>query len=480
MANLNEIINYNTQILSDFYSKNKEFFNLKLKLLKELNLFNFKDFKIIATGHQPIFYYPNILCKNFFVSKNAKELNMLPLNIVVDTDLFEIKIPVPYKENNKYKINYFEIPNPQNLTFNQFKINLNELEKFFKKIEKSLKTLKIESVTNNFKNYYRNFLKFYKKNENFVDTITQLRKDFEKNIGINLIDIKVSKISKTFAFYKFFFYIVKNIESFSEIYNTQLKEKKFKEAKPLKIDSKNFELPFWYFENRRLNLFLQKNNKNIIFFSEKEKIIELNIEKFSEDEILNILKNRLIIFPKAITLTLFIRLFLANLFIHGTGGSRYEKIGDFIIENFFNLKNLKYIVVTGEISFPFEIDINKIENEFNHKRKILNELLYHPEKFMDDEKRNFYLNLKKELVNKLKTSNDKNERKAIHQKLKNIDIEMRNFFMRQIKSIQKELKENEEILRQKKVFVEKSYPYFIYPLEMDWEKIFSEKSIIFY
>lgn len=35
--------------------------------------------------------------------------------------------------------------------------------------------------------------------------------------------------------------------------------------------------------------------------------------------------------PKAIPLTLFARLFLGDLFIHGTGGARYESIGDFLL-----------------------------------------------------------------------------------------------------------------------------------------------------
>ncbi|BAS28811.1 hypothetical protein [Limnochorda pilosa] len=35
--------------------------------------------------------------------------------------------------------------------------------------------------------------------------------------------------------------------------------------------------------------------------------------------------------PKAIPLTLFARLFLGDLFIHGTGGARYETIGDFLL-----------------------------------------------------------------------------------------------------------------------------------------------------
>src|SRR5690606_39109285 len=35
--------------------------------------------------------------------------------------------------------------------------------------------------------------------------------------------------------------------------------------------------------------------------------------------------------PKAIPMTLFVRLVVADLFIHGTGGARYETIGDFLM-----------------------------------------------------------------------------------------------------------------------------------------------------
>ncbi|MBI1826712.1 MAG: hypothetical protein HY287_01420 [Planctomycetes bacterium] len=41
--------------------------------------------------------------------------------------------------------------------------------------------------------------------------------------------------------------------------------------------------------------------------------------------------------PRALTLTIFARLFLADLFIHGIGGAKYDRITDRIIENYFEL-----------------------------------------------------------------------------------------------------------------------------------------------
>ena len=56
--------------------------------------------------------------------------------------------------------------------------------------------------------------------------------------------------------------------------------------------------------------------------------------------------------PRALTLTMFFRLMLADQFVHGIGGARYDRVTDRLIESFFDLEPPRFSVTTATLYFP--------------------------------------------------------------------------------------------------------------------------------
>ncbi len=56
--------------------------------------------------------------------------------------------------------------------------------------------------------------------------------------------------------------------------------------------------------------------------------------------------------PRALTLTMFFRLFLVDQFTHGIGGGRYDQVLDKLIERYFHLKPPHFSVATATLVFP--------------------------------------------------------------------------------------------------------------------------------
>lgn len=56
--------------------------------------------------------------------------------------------------------------------------------------------------------------------------------------------------------------------------------------------------------------------------------------------------------PRALTLTMFIRLFVADQFVHGIGGGRYDQVTDRIIDGFFGITPPRFAVATATLLFP--------------------------------------------------------------------------------------------------------------------------------
>ena len=85
---------------------------------------------------------------------------------------------------------------------------------------------------------------------------------------------------------------------------------------------KEGEMPFWI---------VRENSRDRMYKKDLEEI---------DFELPNIL-------PRAVTLTLYLRMHESDAFIHGVGGGNYEWVGDRLMERFFNLKPPPYAVISG-------------------------------------------------------------------------------------------------------------------------------------
>jgi hypothetical protein len=87
--------------------------------------------------------------------------------------------------------------------------------------------------------------------------------------------------------------------------------------------------------------------------------------------------------PRALITTMYARLVLSDLFIHGIGGARYDEVTDEIIRRFFGIEPPKYITATATFRLPIERPHVTIE-DIRDVRQKLREVRYRPETFLRD------------------------------------------------------------------------------------------------
>ncbi len=79
------------------------------------------------------------------------------------------------------------------------------------------------------------------------------------------------------------------------------------------------------------------------------------------DELMKFLRrNDLVISPRALTLTLFFRLFIVDQFVHGIGGGRYDQVTDRVIEGYFGMEAPAFSVTTATMYFPDAVNRQRI------------------------------------------------------------------------------------------------------------------------
>lgn len=452
---------------------------------------------IIQSGHQPLFFHPGIWIKNIFLNKLLKSPLLgksLGLNIILDNDIckdLNLSLPVLSSNGNLKleKVNFLSSTLTPNLPFEEYPCpSLELITKFNRDIIHRLKSLESENkdILNNFKNFaecLENSSRFYSRNykkANLGEFISLARRFYEKEIEPTYLEIPFSQICSSNEFLSFFLEITKNIEFFSKIYNNKLDEyrKLFKirnRAHPspnLIIKENLIEVPFWIWKegDQRKNIFiLREKAKNYLYNNSYGKIFL--IEKDGVKSLLSLktlLKERgLKIRPKALLLTLYNRLFISDLFIHGLGGAKYDLVTDEIIREFFKVEPPHFLVISCTLYLDFKSSPDAFDFKISALKKKIRDLEFNPERYVDE----LYLTKKEEirigelaekkteLIKKIRGVLTSAEKHKISEEIKTIN----NFIAEKLGPLKyelaKKMEEEEEKMKQSKVYTFREFPY---------------------
>lgn len=423
--------------------------SLKRKVLKMAQDYSgieaSKDQKILATGHQPIFYHPGILAKELLLERFVD--NYVCINFSVDTDAAsEIGVKVPLRRDNRYLQHQLVlIDNPRELIFGKLKTpSDSDLRDFAHMVSTRLKSLKNQDAKQAAEEFLEIAIDKGKVYGNYRDWMAFSRRDFVKSC---YLELPISKVWKTEEAKLFIIDIVKRYEQFRPLYNQALKDYQEQYGSMPASKLQPQELPFWKVnpEGKR----------------EKAFLVDLNrIESIKGSTF----------YPRAVTLTLFCRLFLCDLFVHGVGGAKYDRATDQIIKGFYELTPPEYafISLTLHLAEPKPaVEPSQIES----LEEGLRTLEKNPERYqncpgIDQETREGIqsLHLKKEdLVKELKSKGGEDKEQI--EELNKVREELNSVLSGLKNDIKNRLKNLKRQLHSKEIIESRDYPFFFFPLK---------------
>jgi hypothetical protein len=168
---------------------------------------------------------------------------------------------------------------------------------------------------------------------------------------------------------------------------------------------------------------------------------------------------------RALTTTLFCRLFLADLFIHGIGGAIYDEVTDEIIRGFYEMEAPGFLTLSATVLLPLPTAARSGPG-LNHLRRLLRDLWYNPDRHLGEnatpDSLPMALRKKKwELIGRLPV--DPVSRWQRFQAFHQINDRLRPFLAQHREARQRELAEAEKTALAHRFAQDREYAFCLYP-----------------
>ena len=323
---------------------------------------------IIVTGHQPNWHHCGIFAKNIITDRFARHVSGTAVQLVLDHDICGTSMSLPESDNNGL-LRFKTVPlekKHQEIPLEFRPVPCKELlRKFINSVSKISKGSFCSDI------WCRDscsVLKTAQSCRSAADIITQLQAQLNHAFGLEIIYLPVSLMSQSDGFTGFVYSIIRDAVNFAGIYNRAIKNKQETDnLKPnqtirlLKTDYLNniIELPFWLVSKtgKRASLYVSLNGSSPRIGTVDNILATIDSSADKKQQLLDILsENKCMIRPKAVTLTLFTRLYPADLFVHGTGAENYEYITDHLIRDYYRIPRLSFGIATATMTLPADVN----------------------------------------------------------------------------------------------------------------------------
>jgi len=177
--------------------------------------------------------------------------------------------------------------------------------------------------------------------------------------------------------------------------------------------------------------------------------------------------------PKALALTMYARLFLADLFVHGVGGGRYDRVTDGVISRFFGIEAPPFAVASMTVYLPLGGHAVGDE-EIAEVRRRINRLEHNPDAMLPEvefdspaerDRAVAFAAEKAALVAAIKSPDA--DKKAVGARIRQVNAELAALLEPLARQLQAELESLEGQAASAEVFTDRTYPFCLWnPVEI--------------
>ena len=229
-------------------------------------------------------------------------------------------------------------------------------------------------------------------------SLAQARHVLEGRWGLRTLEVPLSRVCRSEAFGWLVAHLLAQLPRLREVYNEVVRQYRHAHgirsaAHPvpdLAAEDRWLEAPFWIWTSadpRRRRLFVRHGQDELVLSDRHALELRLPLGPDADAQAAvrrldEIARAGVKIRPRALITTLWARLALGDLFVHGIGGAKYDQVTDALVEGFFGLKPPGFLVLSATLHLPIERRRASVEDA-RAIRQQLRKLTWHPEKYVD-------------------------------------------------------------------------------------------------
>lgn len=429
---------------------------------------------IILAGHQPELFHPGVWIKNFALQSLAKKHRAVPLNVVIDNDAVKataLRLP--------YDTQLAKVPFDSWQSDAPCEDRVVQDENLFASLPS-----RVEPLVQDWPfrpllfNWWSEVLRQRQRTPLLGERLAAGRRSLERAWGRQPFEVPLSRVCETEAFAWFVVHVLRELPRFHADYNAAVRGYRQRHglrspmhpAPDLVRDGDWLEAPFWAWrrgEARRQRLWAKSSGGRIELRAGPASWPTLEGDAVRQSQQWRALvaaghKVR----TRALTTTLFGRLLVGDLFVHGIGGGKYDEATDELFRQFFGLEAPAYLVLTATLQLPLA-NFPTARNDYFGSLLEERDIFWNPQRHVYGQTDPLVLQLIKEKeawITRCCTNHD--ERLQRFTQLQRINGELREFVRAAQNRTRYGRADSERRLRLHELHTSREYAFCLFPEEM--------------
>lgn len=324
----------------------------------------------IVTGHQPELFHLGVWAKNFAVAHLARTTQAVGLNLIVDNDAHggtTIAVPTGSRAEPRTEHVEFDAPRPICPWEDLPLADLSRFAAFPSRLTRLLSPWGIRPIA---PDVWPAAVEFARRSPQALlgDCLAAARIAAERRFGAANLEFPLSQLEVLPGFLWFAANILARLPEFVRLHNDSIRAYRRRNrlrsrthpVPELAREGDWLEAPFWAWragETLRDRVFARQAGPEILLRDRKDVFLRLPLTPersacCAVEQMATMPDRGIRLRSRALTTTLFARLFLADLFVHGIGGAKYDEMTDELIAGFYQLPVPRYATISATAHLP--------------------------------------------------------------------------------------------------------------------------------
>lgn len=358
---------------------------------------------LVLVGHQPPPYHPGVWIKNFLAGALAEASGGAAVNLNVDNDeahaqafrlpTRDLTCRMGGDEVREARIEF--APHAGGVPFEEQSPEALRAEA----VHNALEAAPSAEIAQALRRCWMRLVEAVPRARCLGEAFIAARRNLEEDVGLGNLELGVSDLADGDSFRRFVAAMLADRERLFEAYNGALAEYRdvYDEenaAQPLPDlvrEEGRMEMPWWVWRagGRRERLWVRPMEAGSLVLECDHTVVgRVTVEQLADPEagaaaLGDLRRAGWKIRPRALSMTLFCRLLLGDVFIHGLGGALYDQVTDAMIERLFGVEPPSLVLASCTVHLPLET-YPSTEADLRQARRAVRDWRYNPDRVMDE------------------------------------------------------------------------------------------------